>query len=171
MTISVRLALPSLCALLCSASALADFAGQTILGNLMNGSVVSGDTSNASDDNDGFTSGMHIFDIWDGGDDVWALDWAGGNMRVDLAYDNSLFTDVDLFVYRPGGLDDSGDYAIANTGLDSVTIAGAGAGTYYIVIDSTAGAEGAYELSVTVPAPGALAVGVAGLVGLARRRR
>lgn len=151
--------------------ALAGFGGQTILGTLVEGSMVTGNTTGSSDNNDGFTSGDHIFDIWDGGDDVWTIDWAGGDLRVNLTYDNSGSTDVDLFVYRPGSLNDSGDYSIINTGLETVDIAGAAAGTYYVVIDSAAGGEGAYELSVTVPAPASVGAGGAGLLALARRRR
>lgn len=154
-----------------SASALADFAGQPILGTLMNGSIVTGNTTGAADDNDGFTSGKHIFDLWDGGDDVWTIDWAGGDMRVILTYDNSGPTDLHLFVYRPGGLNDSGDYSIINTGVETVDIFGAAAGAYYVVIDSPAGGEGAYELSVTVPAPATMAIGALGLTATSRRRR
>lgn len=149
--------------------AVADFSGQTILGPISNGSVVNGDTTGHSDDNDGFSSGIHIFDLWDGGDDVWRFDWLGGPMVVELDYDNT-FADLDLFVYRPGGLDDSGDYSIINTGHENVTINSAAAGSYYIVIDSPAFQEGAYTLSVT-PAPASLALlGMGGLLAGRRRR-
>lgn len=157
------------CVSLC-APAFADFAGQAVLGTLTNGSVVTGNTTGASDDNDGFTSGKHIFDLWDGGDDVWTIDWAGGDMLVTLTYDNSGSTDLDLFIYRPGSLNDSGDYSIINTGIETVSISGAAAGIYYVNIDSPAGGEGAYELSVTVPAPATALVGVFGLAALRRRR-
>lgn len=167
---STPFALSVCAATLISSAAVADFGGQTILGPLVNGSAVTGDTSNSTDDNDGFTSGMHIFDIWDGGDDVWQLNWDGGSMRVDLIYDNSLFTDVDLFVYRPGGYDDSGDYSIANTGLDTVVINGAAAGAYFIVIDSTAGAEGPYDLRIT-PTPGTATLFGLAFCAMGRRRR
>lgn len=150
-------------------TAAADFSGQTILGPLANGSDVVGDNSNSTDDNDGFTSGMHIFDIWDGGDDVWLLNWNGGPMTVTMTYDNSFLTDVDLFVYR-GNVDDSGDYSIINTGIEVVTINNAAAGAYYIVADSTAGTEGEYRLVIT-PAPGALAVLGIGSLAATRRRR
>ena len=154
-----------------SAPALADFAGQTILGTLTNGSVVTGNTTGATDDNDGFTSGKHIFDLWDGGDDVWTIDWAGGNLLVTLTYDNSGGTDLDLFVYRPGSLNDSGDYSIVNTGVETVSITNAAPGLYYVNIDSPAGGEGAYELSVTVPTPATALVGLVGFGALSRRRR
>jgi MYXO-CTERM domain-containing protein len=146
----------------------ADFAGQTILGPLTNGSVATGTTLGASDDNDGFTSGTHIFDIWDGGDHVYALDWIGGSMLVSLeSFDGS---DNDLFIYRPGSLDDSGDYSIAGA-FDSVSIDGAGAGQYFIVIDSTFFSEGSYRLTVA-PAPSAASLGLIGmgLAGVRRRR-
>lgn len=157
-------------ALLC-APAFADFAGQPILGPITAGASVAGDVTGAADDNDGFDSGIHIFDIWNGGDDVWALNWAGGGMQVDLIYDN-FFCDVDLFVYSPGSLDSTGDYAIANTGIDTVILNNADAGTYYINVDSTFFSEGAYTLNVTaIPTPGSAAVLAVGACAAGWRRR
>lgn len=147
----------------------ADFSGQTILGPISAGSVVSGSTLGASDDNDGFDSGGHFFDIWDGGDDVWQLDWAGGTMTVTLESFGG--ADNDLFVYSPGAYDSTGDYGIAGA-FDQVTLIGAAAGTYYINVDSTAFSEGDYRLSVSaIPAPGAGVLVGAGLLGISRRRR
>jgi len=151
-------------------AAFADFSGQTILGPLVNGSVVTGDTSGATDNNDGWFSGGPIFGIWDGGDDVWQLNWTGGALRVELAYDNTTSADLDLFLYVPGNLDESTLDSIGNTGLDAVTLAGAAAGTYYVLVDSTAGAEGPYELRI-LPAPGGAALLAGGLGVLVRRRR
>lgn len=157
--------------MLCSSAAFADFSGQTIFGPIGPGASVSGNTIGASDDNDGFFSGGPIFFIWDGGDDVWSLNWPGGDLQVDLLYNNQQ-CDVDLFVYSPDSLDETGDYGIANSGVDTVIIPGAVAGKYFIVIDSTAGTEGAYQLNIgNVPAPGGVAFGAIALAGLARRRR
>jgi MYXO-CTERM domain-containing protein len=150
------------------APALADFAGQTILGPLTAGSSVTGDLTGATDLNDGFTSGMHIFDIWDGGDHVYGLDWLGGDINITLTpLDGG---DPDLFLYTPDSLDDSGIYSITG-GVDTVQLLDAAPGFYYIVIDTTFFGEGSYHLDVAaVPAPGASA-----LLGLAvifsRRRR
>lgn len=153
-----------------SAASFAGFAGQTIHGPLSDGSSITDSLVGESDDNDGFTSGDHIFNIWDGGDIVYSLDWLGGNMSVTLTPLDS--TDPDLFVYRPSNLDDSGDYSITNS-IDNVVITNAPAGTYYIVVDTTFFNEGAFQLDVTsvVPAPGAMAMfGAAALVGRRRRR-
>lgn len=166
----LRLALPAVAILLASA-AQADFAGQTILGPIVGSMQVSGDTTFSTDDNDGFTSGTHIFDIWDGGDDVWEFQWHGGRIHAQLEYDNSGSVDVDLFLYRPTNLDDSGDYSIMNTGLDQIVLNGMPAGTYYFVVDSTAGAEGAYTLSVLLPSPGPAALGGLACVFAGVRRR
>lgn len=153
---------------LIAGGAQADFAGQTILGPLTAGSNVSGTTAGASDDNDGFTSGMHYFDIWDGGDEVWQIDWAGGNLTVNLTSVGG--SDNDLFIYSPGGYNDSGNYSIVGT-FDTVTINGAAAGTYYAVVDSSFFSEGAYQLEVLVPAPSAGALLGLGAFGLCGRRR
>jgi MYXO-CTERM domain-containing protein len=156
-----------------AAPASAGFGGQPVLGPLVPGSVVTGNTVGHADDNDGFTSGDHFFFVWDGGDDAYQLDWPGGDLTAQMLYDNSGSVDVDLFLYTPGSLDDSGIYSITNTGFEEVSLLAAPAGTYYLVVDSPAGHEGAYELSVLVPAPGAGAalalLGVA--AGAARRRR
>ncbi len=144
------------------------FIGQPILGPLSAGSVVFGTTLGHADDNDGFTSGDHIFDIWDGGDDVYKLVWLGGDMTVTL--DSLGGSDNDLFVFSPGSLDDTGDYSIVGD-HDVVTIPGAPAGDYYINVDSTAFSEGSYRLEVSVPAPATGFVAGAALIGALRRRR
>jgi hypothetical protein len=156
------------CALLSvgATGALADFAGQTILGPLSDGSIVSDTTLGKSDDNDGFDSGGHLLNIWDGGDDVYLLNWTGGDMTVTL--DSFGGSDNDLFVYSPGALDSTGDYSITNV-VDVVTLPGAAAGDYYINVDSTFFSEGDYRLAVT-PEPGTLSLLVLGGLLLRRRR-
>lgn len=147
----------------------ADFAGQTILGPLFGGEIVNGSTLGASDDNDGFTSGTHIFNIWDGGDEVWQIDWAGGDLTINLTSLGG--SDNDLFLYTPANYDDSGNYSTLGA-FDTVTEFGAAAGIYYVVVDSTFFSEGAYTLEVVVPAPsGAAALALAALGLTARRRR
>lgn len=161
----VPVALLSLAAL--TTTAHADFAGQPILGPLANGSSITGDTTGKADDNDGFESGTHIFDIWDGGDDVYRLDWLGGDLTVIL--DSLAGSDNDLFLYSPGSLDSSGDYSIVGD-HDVVTILAADPGTYYINVDSTAFSEGPYQLAV-VPVPSTGCLLAAGALTLTRRRR
>ncbi len=163
-------------ALLASAAlartATADFSGQTILGPLTDGSIVTGNTSGRSDNNDGFDSGGHIFNIWDGGDDVWGINWLGGDLEVTLR-NLSGGVDNDLFLYSPGSLDSTGDYSILGGNfIDTVTLVGAAPGFYYINVDSTFFSEGSYELTVRqVPTPGAtLVLGAGALVALRRRR-
>lgn len=151
-------------------SAFADFAGQTILGPIANGDTVMGDTTGATDDNDGFTSGTHIFDIWVAPDDVWQLDWTGGDMTVTLEFD-SFFADLELFVYTPSNYDDSSDYSITASSPEVVSIPNAAAGTYYIVIDGPTSSDvGPYTLSV-IPAPGAASLLALGGLAASRRRR
>lgn len=45
------------------ATARADFTGQPLLGPLSNLSIVTNTTAGKTDDNDGFDSGIHIFNI------------------------------------------------------------------------------------------------------------
>lgn len=157
----------SLCTL--SAPAFADFAGQTILGPLTAGSSVTGTTLGAPDLNDGWDSGTHIFDIWLGGDRVYALNWLGGDINLTLTSLGG--SDNDLFLYSPGDYDAASHYMFRGS-LDTVQVLGAAAGTYYIVVDSTEFSEGAYQLDVAaVPAPGAIALLGAACVMGGRRRR
>jgi hypothetical protein len=147
----------------------ADFIGQPILGPLGPGGTAFDSTVGKADDNDGFDSGTHIFNIWDGGDDVYLLNWPGGDLTVTL--DSFGGSDNDLFVYSPGSLNSTGDYSIAGA-HDVVTILGAAPGGYYINVDSTFFSEGSYQLQVSpVPAPASAALLGAGLLCLARRRR
>lgn len=151
-----------------AAPAWAGFGGQTILGPLSMGSVVNGNTIGATDDNDGITSGDHIFFVWNGPDDVWAINWTGGDLALEMTYDNTAI-DLDLFLYTPDSLSDSGNFSIINTGVENILEPGAAAGTYYALIDSeNAQNAGAYTLAVT-PEPSALALLGLGLA-LVRRR-
>jgi len=152
-----------------SAPAFAGFAGQTILGPLTAGSSVNGTLVGAPDLNDGFFSGDHIFDIWDGGDRVYGLNWQGGDILITLTPIGG--GDPDLFLYTPDSLDESSIYD-ASGGIDTVSLLNAAPGTYYIVIDTTFGAEGDFHLDVApVPAPGAAALLGAGMLFSRRRRR
>lgn len=146
------------------------FTGQPILGTLGPGGVGNGDTTGHADDNDGFTSGDHIFDIWPGPDDVWRINWPGGDLNVRLDYSPAA-DDLDLFVFRPTSLDDSGDYSIINTGIEEVSIPAADPGMYFVNIDSdTAAHAGPYTLSVgAIPEPATLGLAAFGLILLRRR--
>lgn len=147
--------------------ALADFVGQTILGPLTAGSSVFGTTIGAPDLNDGWDSGTHVFDIWDGGDRVYGLNWNGGDINLTLTSLGG--SDEDLFLYVPGSLD-SASFESFRGSLDTISVTGAAPGFYYIVVDSTAFSEGDFHLEVaSVPAPSAAAL--IGLVVLGGRRR
>jgi hypothetical protein len=146
----------------------ADFSGQIILGPIGLGSVVNGDTTGASDDNDGITSGMHIWDVWTGPDDVWQINWTGGDLALEMTYNNAL-CDLDLFLYTPTSYDDSGNFSILNSGVENILEPAAATGTYYVLVDAPNSDAGAYTLSVT-PEPASLALLGLGLAVIARRR-
>lgn len=156
--------------LLATASpALADFTGQTILGPLTAGSSVNGTTLGAPDINDGFDSGTHIFNIWDGGDRVYGLDWLGGDIHLSLTSLGG--SDNDLFLYTPGSLDSTGLSSTVGS-FDALELLDAAPGFYYIVVDSTFFSEGDFQLDVAaVPAPGAMGLLSLALLSRGRRRR
>ena len=167
--IIVRFAAVTIAAFASATPAWADFAGQPILGPITAGSNVFGDLTGKADDNDGWFSGAHVFDLWDGGDDVWQLNWAGGDLTLTLTYSVG---DPDLFLYTPGNLDESSYDNILGTSPNIINVLNAAPGTYYVLVDTFDGGEGAYQLSVSpVPAPGAMALlAGAGLFGGRRRR-
>lgn len=151
-----------------ASAASADFIGQPILGPITLGSSVTGNTVGHADDNDGWDSGKHIFDIWAGGDDVWQLNWAGGDMNLQLLYNPAPPVDLDMFLYEPGAYDSTGTYSIINTGVEEILYPAAPAGIYYINIDSPIGQEGAYTLNV-LPEPTTLVLLALGACALHRR--
>jgi hypothetical protein len=163
------LALAALLSLSLAGPAMADFSGQTILGPITAGSSVFGDNSLSSNDNDGWYSGMQVFGLWDGGDDVYQLNWPGGDLTLTMTPSSG---DPDLFLYTPDNLDESSFDSFTN-GIDVISVPNADAGTYYVLIDSAAGFEGAYQLEVSaIPGPGALALlACAALAGGCRGRR
>lgn len=145
------------------------FTGQTILGPLGPGSSVNGDTALGTNDNNGTTTGTPGTTTWSGNDDVYALNWPGGSITIDLLFTHSSATDVDLFLYAGNG---ATLLASSTSVSDNESIAGTlAAGSYHIMIDGWQGAATAYTLNV-IPTPAAAGVlGMAGLAGLARRRR
>jgi len=144
------------------------------LGTLFGGESVLGDTSNSADNLSGDRPAPGS---WSGGDDVYSLQWGGGDVTIDL-----------LFTMDPGNTANDGDldlWLVANENLDGTDVAsglsiddneqlvlpGLAAGKYWIIIDGWSGASNSYKLAVT-PTPGAAAVfGLAGLAAAGRRRR
>lgn len=168
----LRLALVAVALSAFAAPAFAGFDGQPILGPLGPGSVVAGSTVGAADDNDGFTSGDHIFSIWNAGDDVYQLNWPGGPLTATLTYDNTSY-DLDLFLYDPSSYNDSGNYSIINSGTEVIEVPDAVAGIYYLNIDGPEPTDvGAYTLSISaVPEPTSLLAFASAPLVLGRRRR
>lgn len=146
----------------------ADFSGQTILGPLGPGSSVMGDTNFSTNDNNGGASGVPG-GSWGGGDDVYQLNWPGGSITIDLLFTHSSSTDLDLRLFAT---DQNTTLASSASITDNEQIAGIlASGTYYITVDGWGTSASAYTLNV-IPTPAAAGVlGMAGLAGLARRRR
>ncbi len=135
----------------------------------LNGPVdsASGDTSGSTDDVDG-GNGVPGGGSWNGGDDVYQLNWGGGDINIDLLFTNAN-GDLDLFLYA----DDSGatELASSETVDDNEGIVGTlAAGTYFIVVDGWSGATNSYDLNVT-PEPASLCLLAMGAAVVIRRRR
>jgi len=78
-----------------------------------------------------------------------------GDLTVDMTYAHSSYNDLDLFVLGSCDPSDCLDFDAATSGFETVTIPGAGAGTYYAVVDGWAGrADGTpHDLTVRCSAP------------------
>ncbi len=152
--------------LLCTNGATAGFDEQTILGPLTVGLFADGDTTGASDDNDGYHSGEHPYNMYLGPDQVWEVAWPGGDMEVVMLYDQSSH-DLDLFLYGPVDFDTSVYYSTNDTGVENIAY-DALPGTYYVLIDGLANNFGEYSVAV-VPEPASLLLlGFGGLILIKR---
>ena len=139
------------------------------LQTLNGGESINGDTSTSSDDMDNGSLGGG--GSWNGGDDVYSLQWGGGDITIDLFFSKAAGTsggDLDLYLLDGPG---SGFASTSVTDDESIVVAGLAAGKYWIVVDGWAGAGNSYKLAVS-PTPGAAAVfGLAGIAAAGRRRR
>lgn len=140
------------------------------IATLTGGANVSGSTTGASNDMNGDTIGGTATG-WNGGDDVYTVNWLGGDFQADLLFSNSL-GDIDLFMFDNNS--PSGELAQSITVDDNeqITIASLAAGTYYLSIDGWANATNSYQLVLNgVPTPASAALlGLGGLVATRRRR-
>jgi len=167
MKLSLQLLVTAIAVLAMGSTAMADFSGQTILGPLGVGSSVTGDTTNSTDDNDGEFSGQPTFD-WTGPDDVWQLDWTGGDIQLDLLFSHAE-GDLDLFLYVPGQLAFSSQESESSTDNEAIFKSAAAAGTYYVLVDGYDLSAASYTLNVT-PEPASLVfLAMGGLIMLRRR--
>ena len=137
------------------------------IGTITGGSSTSGDTSGSSDDmNAGSIGGGGS---WSGGDDVYTLNWAGGDLVADLLFTTTA-GDLDLFMFDAG----AGFMTSSETTSDNeqISITGLAAGTYYFSIDGWFGATNSYKLALNgVPTPASAALlGLGGVVATRRRR-
>ena len=139
------------------------------IATLNGGESIQGDTSNSTDDmNNGSIGGGGS---WNGGDDVYRLEWGGGDITIDLFFSKDAGGsggDLDLYLLDGPG---SGFASTSVTDDEQIVVAGLAAGKYWIVVDGWAGASNSYKLAVS-PTPGAAAVfGLAGIAAAGRRRR
>jgi len=77
---------------------------------------------------------------------------ADGDLTVDMTYaHDGSYNDLDLFVLGSCDPADCLDFDAATSGVETVTIPGAAAGTYYAVVDGWAGRQDGspHDLSVT----------------------
>lgn len=128
-----------------------------------------GDTNNGSDVMDGVSGSPFASGSETGPEDVYELNWAGGDLFIDLDI-LSVGVDLDFFVYDSADPLAPLDYAWTTADPETLEFLGLAAGTYYIRVDGYQGAAGEYSLLIT-PEPATLVLLGFGAVGLLRRRR
>ncbi len=139
------------------------------IGTLFGGESVNGDTSTSTDDIDGI-NGLPAGGNWDGGDDVYSLQWGGGDLTLDLFFSNA-DGDIDLILFDSADGSTTVATATSTSDDEQIVAAGLAAGKYWVAIDGWQGASNTYKLAVS-PTPGAAAVfGLAGIAAAGRRRR
>lgn len=138
------------------------------LGTLAFEVPTTGDTTNSTDDV-ADTAGSSLTGSG-APDDVYTIDWAGGDLRITLD-DGTGTGDLDLYLF------DSMEAFVesAETGSDPevLDLVGLAAGTYFVVIEGFQGGAGPYTITTSlVPEPGVLMLaGLGGLSLLSRRGR
>ncbi len=148
------------------------------LGTLGPGASAVGDTRESTNDLAGgaFVSPFFPGSV-NGNDDVWAVEWGGGDFEATLDVLSTTFplllpAELDLYLYDAA--DPADALAFTNAGNsggdpDVLRVTDLAAGTYYLRVDGLFD-SGAYNLSI-VPAPGAAALlGLAGVACVRRRR-
>lgn len=140
------------------------------ISNITGGSSTSGSTAFSSDDMNG-GSGIGGGGSWSGGDDVYTLNWAGGDLVADLIF-AVVDGDLDLYLWGDNGATILLDSSTSTSSNEQVSVTGLAAGTYYFSIDGWFGDTNSYKLQVNgVPAPGSVALlGLGGLAATRRRR-
>jgi len=125
--------------------------------------------STSADDLDG-SNGIFSGGTWNGGDHVYTLDWER-TRNLNLVLINE-FAVLDLFLWSDNTATNLIAQSATTHGFESISIDNLAAGTYYISIDSYAGAESLYNLFIeSLPAaPSTAAFGLTALF-ITRRRR
>lgn len=127
-----------------------------------------GDTTLGSNAMDGVFGSPFAAGSETGPEDLYELNWGGGDLFLDL--DILGLADLDLFVYDSASPTAPIDYAWTTADPETLSFLGLSAGTYYIRVDGYQGDAGEYSLLVT-PEPATLALLALGAFGLIRRRR
>ncbi|WP_428387629.1 hypothetical protein [Mucisphaera sp.] len=110
-------------------------------------STLSGDTSIGSTDDVDGRFGPGPSTTYNGPDDVWPLNWPGGDLQLSLDFDDTI-GDLDLFLF------DSTDTLVRRSanvgGPESLIEPELTAGLYYVVVDGWQGDSAPYELTASV---------------------
>lgn len=127
------------------------------MGTLMPGDSIEGDTTGAMtslygknevrrDGSHNYYGGRWYMGWEDAGDDVYTLDWPGGDLRLDLV-EEALDGDLDLFLW--GNQTPCLAWSYGQTAEEQIRVADLPAGTYWVHIDGWQASEQKYTLNVT----------------------
>ena len=156
---------------------LATAAGAQTLDDMSLGTIYAGttlfgeDTSDGTDDLNGTGEGIGGGGSsgWWGPDDVWTLDWAGGDLIIDIYFTHE-DGDLDL-ILRDDPTAEAAEliYSLTVDDDEQVDMGATASGTYYVIIDGWGGASNTYDLAISPEPTSLLLLGLGGLALLRRR--
>ncbi|MCA9304665.1 MAG: pre-peptidase C-terminal domain-containing protein [Phycisphaerales bacterium] len=145
-----------------------DLSITTLWSGLVFGSVV-GETTDASDDMNG-VEGIGSGGSWSGGDDVYTIEFFGGDLEISVLFDHEL-GDLDLYVWGDNTATTLIGSSTSTSDNEYIHVVGLAAGTYYISIDGWFGATNSYTMNGVGIAPSAPSFAVLAFAGTLAYRR
>lgn len=113
-------------------------------------------------------SGIPGEGIWDSNENVFELQWSGGDLIVNLSPDTP-DDNLDLIIFSDAKSRNVLDSSLEPSGPETIFVPALDSGTYWIVVDGVDCGEADYTLSV-IPSPGTATLAALAIVAASPRR-